>query len=256
MKPKLLYKHTENALYNACIFSPILARWDNGAFCSELLQVLEEFGYNITIYDSMSILLGVNDFQEALDLWHQTLIEENNGSFDLVIGQAFGGTLVQALLKNLFCSCPKTLLISAPSFVNKILQEKFQMIQRFFSKNCGQEGQVLLEKLTLPLGASICEETARLASSKLTRIEIQRAIKGFSLLQKADVREDVAGYEGAVLSMVGASSQLVCYETIFINQTRKNQIAVSLSGCGMRPIKENPTCALPIIRLFLEGLKI
>lgn len=111
-----------------------MPRWDHGSFFHQVAEPLLTSGHRITVYDTLSLLRDGDDLTALVDRWGRHLAPHADGAYgpspapDLLVGNALGGAVVQALLTHEWSHHAKVLLISGPSVADDELDTKLERI--------------------------------------------------------------------------------------------------------------------------------
>lgn len=233
----------------AVVFSPVLAEWDEGAFCMPLLDLLVARGYQVHVYDSLSLAQESSTLHATSENW-DAYLRANYPQIDLAVGQAYGGALVNSLLSGFLKTCPRVLGLSAPTRCSAELQSNLASILTCLDMQGETAALDLLEYYVKP------ERNDKYQPLPPTKVEEsgigQRLRIGFSQLMKADARSHVNNYAGHMLQIYGAASRLVNTDSVVVSSDNRRQISSGISGCGMRPVIEAPEIALRLISEFLN----
>lgn len=233
----------------AVVFSPVLAEWDEAAFCMPLLDLLVARGYQVHVYDSLSLAQEGSTLHATSEHW-DAYLRTNHPQIDLAVGQAYGGALVNSLLSGFLKTCPRVLGLSAPTRCSAELQSNLASILMSLDTQGETAALHLLEHYVKP------ERNDEYQPWPLTKLEEsgvgQRLRIGFSQLIKADARSQVNNYTGHMLQIYGAASRLVNIDSIIMSGDSRRQVAIGISSCGMRPVTEAPETALRLIADFLS----
>ncbi|MGE9616350.1 MAG: hypothetical protein ACQPRJ_02100 [Solitalea-like symbiont of Acarus siro] len=218
-------------------------------FCKEIIDLLSTLNYKVTVYNSLEFIDKTKTFSELVRIWDNHIYKNNNIPY-LAIGQAFGGSLLIGLLAKAYKNIKKTVLISAPIKVNKRLYEALNDIINAHNNEGLQEGVNMLEKLVLPINKCFNNQIGKhIPDSK----EIYKTILAYRMLQTVDLSNIITDYDRPILNIYGASSQqLVNIDNIILSDKYNKQLAVGISGCGMRPLKENTDLSLKLIKNFIN----
>jgi hypothetical protein len=233
----------------AIVFSPVLAKWDEGAFCMPLLHLLLARGYQVHVYDSLSLAQENSTLQTSFKNW-DIYLRAQYPQIDLAIGQAYGGALVQSLLSGTLATCPRVLGLSAPTRASAQLQRNLKSILTALDTQGEMAALHLLDYYVKPEHS---DDYQPLPSISLEESGIgQRLRTGFLQLMKTDACTQVNNYAGRILHIYGMASRLVNTDSIVLSSHHRRQISSGISGCGMRPVTEAPDIALELIANFLN----
>lgn len=230
----------------AIVMSPMMATWDAGSFCAPLTSLLVERGYRVTVYDTMSVARHCEDLPQAADRWGTILSDSHPAGIELVVGQAYGGALVQYMLRTALSSCPRFLGISAPTYCDETLRLALGSILHQF----GESAEDALQMLEWHVLAND-DETVPPRAERAPLEAAPRLTAGLSHLLSADARDKVASYAGNAMWLYGQRSRLVRAPNIVPALRNENQRAIGLA-CGMRPLHETRAESMDLIDMFLR----
>lgn len=219
----------------AVLLSPVLPAWDAGAYFDPLIGYLAERGYDVTVFDTLSLLTSSDmPFDELTDRWRDCL--QRFGDIDLLGGAALGGSVVQGLLgEEGIADIPDILLISSPTKADARLDGHLLDMARL----AREESATATLKLLAHLIAADTEALRTMDDEAYLSLEGPaarlRLACGFSVLAGLDVAGEVAGFTGRLLHLYGMNSRLVRKDNIVVGD-RPNHQAVGFAGCGMRPL--------------------
>lgn len=229
---------------HAAVFSPVLPQWDEGRFCTQIIGWLRAAGYQVTVLDTLCLLdpwvIGVRDLAAR---WAVEL--DQFGPIDLLVGNALGGAVAQALLE-IVSPLDGALLISSPTTVDGVLEQRLGAIAALAEQGDVPAAIALLRRRvssegTVDVSSRRGESTGAAAGYRLAR--------GMRLLMGLDLVEDVLRFSGPLMHVVGAKSQLVT--RAHVAGAAHHQI-VTVEGAGMRPHVMYPALVGDIVRLFLR----
>jgi len=234
----------------AVIMAPIMPSWDHGAFCRPLTDLLLARGYSVFIYDTMGIASECSDLADAAARWAE-ILSIRHPRIDLVVGQAYGGALIQYMLADALSDCPKVLGISAPTYCDDALRAGLGDVLQELSHS-GPEAalQAMAWRVMAESNSAVPERPQSAPAETEMRFE-----RGLSHLCTADARRQVEGFRGQVLSLYGEESRLVRGCNIILAAHSTRQRAVGLPACGMRPLTDAEEASLALIADFLDESK-
>jgi pimeloyl-ACP methyl ester carboxylesterase len=232
-------------LRHALIFSPVLPQWDQGAFFTPVTDVLRLAGFQVTVVDTLSLWdVSTTTVRELAERWRNEI--RRFGEVDLLVGNALGGAVAQALAGALSPSCG-VLLVSSPTLADSVLGDRLSAIAVLAEQGRLGEALALLGRRVLPEGESgpvdNLEPTVGPAAGR-------RLARGMRLLLELDLVDDVRRYAGPLVHIVGARSQLVTDK--HVAGAAHHQI-VSVSGAGMRPHSDSPEIVAAIVGQFVTA---
>ncbi|MEJ8675257.1 hypothetical protein [Chromobacterium amazonense] len=231
----------------AIVMAPMMAVWDNGAFCAPLTEQLVARGYRVTVYDTMSLARDCDDLPQAAARW-AAVLAERHFSVELAVGQAYGGALVQYLLGGALSACPRFLGISAPTYCDGPLRAGLGDILRLLRDSSPEAALQMLEWRVLADHSDTMPARPEQAPDEAAA----RLAPGLSHLLDADARAEVAAYGGRALWLYGEGSRLVRGSNIVPAPRRAHQRAVGLPDCGMRPLSDAQAESIALIEAFLD----
>lgn len=231
----------------AVLLSPMMAQWDNGAFCQPLLDWLANSGYSVAVYDTVGLCKGSKNLQEATAVWGQFLLE-NEPKIDLLIGQAYGGAIAQHLLANELAYVRNFIGVSAPTYCDSILGDKLNGVLIELTQVSAEAGLKKLLWCIRPDTDKTVPEIEGLAPAET----VERLATGLQQLQNADARNIIADYQGRALWIYGSQSRLVSSVNIVPAPGRSDHQIIKLPHCGMHPFRDVPQLALDAVETFLR----
>ncbi|MBP1139995.1 hypothetical protein ACTACN_18525 [Pseudomonas syringae] len=233
------------------ILSPVMPVWDEGGFAQPLIEHFTAAGFQVTVFDSLSLpVVPDEDFGAFTERWACAL--EQWGVPDVLVGVALGGALVQALAGTSFLqSTPALLLLSSPAKADGLLDSRLGHMADLAEQGHVEQARHLLDNLVLPDG-QVHEraDPAGHESDATLSMQGQRLTVGFRLLAGVDLSECLLDYQGRVLSVFGEKSQLVGVRNVLRTRGRK-QRSLCVEGGGMRPLADDLKQVLDSIDAFL-----
>lgn len=234
----------------AVVMAPMMAEWDDGAFCAPLTLLLLARGYRVSIYDTMSVADECSSLPQAAARWAE-ILTARHPHIDLAVGQAYGGALIQYLLADALVACPRVLGISAPTYCDDVLRANLcEVLDELLC--AGPEAALqMLECKVLPY--SRLDRPMRPQSAP--PMTVSRLYSGLTHLGYADARAQVTDYPGNVLWLYGEESRLIRGDNIIPAPYNALQRSVGLPHCGMRPLNDAKDTSLALIENFLDETK-
>lgn len=232
------------------ILSPVMPVWDEGGFAQPLIEHFTAAGFQVTVFDSLSLpVMQGEDFGAFTERWACAL--EPWGVPDVLVGVALGGALAQALAGTSFLQSTPALLLSSPAKADGLLDSRLGHMADLAEQGHVEQARHLLDNLVLPDGQS--HERVGLAgdeSDATLSMQGQRLTVGFRLLAGVDVSECLLDYQGRVLSVFGEKSQLVSARHV-LRTSGLQQRSLCIDGGGMRPLADDLQQVLDSIDTFL-----
>ncbi|RMV67687.1 hypothetical protein ALP05_03475 [Pseudomonas caricapapayae] len=233
------------------ILSPVMPVWDAGGFAQPLIEHFTEAGYQVTVFDSLSLpVVSGENFDGFTQRWICAL--EPWGVPDVLVGVALGGALAQALAGTSWLrSTPALLLLSSPAKADRLLDSRLGRMADLAEEGHVEHARYLLDNLVLPEGQVqealelLCTESDAMLSTQGQRLTL-----GFRLLGGLDISECLLDYPGRVLSVFGEKSQLVGANHVPRTKGRK-QRSLCVPDGGMRPLADDLGRVLESIDTFL-----
>lgn len=241
---------------HALCFAPVLQRWDGGECLSAVTRPLLARGYRVTVVDTLCLLAeGLTDVRQLADRWHRQL--PRIGELDLLVGNALGGAVAQALLGTVR---PRhgVLLVSAPTRTDAALDRKLGAVAALAEQGAVDEAAALLHRLVQPQGEPPAAPGATAPPAGPSEAGAgdegdaeagRRVGRGLRLLMGTDVVAEARAYEGPLVHVVGSRSQLVT--TAHVAGAAHHRTAV-VDGAGMRPHRTHPAAFATIMDEFLD----
>lgn len=231
----------------AFVLSPVLATWDRGAFFTPITNTLVEAGYEVTIFDTLS-LLAENDDLASLSLrWNKIL--DGYDRIDLLAGNALGGAVVTTMLTAPLARQARVLLVSSPTVADARLSQRLEAIASMAAEGRLPDALRLLEFRVAP---STEDGTAPVGSAESPTLDsadsrCHRLAAGLRLLADIDLSRAVLEFPGALLSVYGGRSQLVTDDNVVTGPAHRR---LDVPGAGMRPHLEFPELVEERVRDF------
>ncbi|KPW96911.1 Uncharacterized protein ALO50_01516 [Pseudomonas syringae pv. cerasicola] len=231
------------------ILSPVMPVWDAGGFAKPLIEHFTAAGYQVTVFDSLSLPVKPGeDFDGFTERWVSAL--EPWGVPNVLVGVALGGALVQALAgTSLLRSTPALLLLSSPAKADALLDSRLGRMADLAEQGHVEQAKRLLDDLVLPEGQKH-EHPSGSENDATLSIQGQRLTLGFRLLSGLDISECLLDYKGRVLSVFGGKSQLVGAGHVLRTNGHK-QRSLCVPDGGMRPLADDLDRVLESIDTFL-----
>ncbi|MDH6580338.1 hypothetical protein [Kitasatospora sp. MAP5-34] len=252
---------------HAAILSPAMPVWDGGAFFTPVTEMLVRAGYQVTVYDTLSLLgeelaAGIGREPGAalagLAARWATVLRES-GPLDLVGGAALGGATALSLLSRPGFRQLPALLISSPCRVDGVLDARLAEIVGPAEAGDLSAALQLLEQRVTPAGSPQPEPDDRAAGpagpSGLGGPDgspaAARIARGLGLLAGLDLGPETARLTGPQLHLYGELSQLV-NQRHAVPGRLPNISVVSVPWAGMRPQYDQPWFVERAVQAFLE----
>ncbi|WP_407555121.1 alpha/beta hydrolase [Streptomyces sp. Pv4-95] len=258
---------------HAVVLAPVMPRWDHGAFFRQVAEPLIATRHRITIYDTLSLLREGDDLAALVDRWARYLAPDGGGPSgsdrkdggchplsatapDVLVGNALGGAVVQALLSREWTHRARVLLLSGPTLADGELNAKLERIAAAVAAQGLPAALGLLDEVVRGPGlqpgpaaphsgsdrSQLHYETQQLAERRLSA--------GLRLLHDADVREPVRRFPGALLHVYGEQSLLVQRKHLATGPRPQHHLA-GIPQAGMRPHADRPDLTRDTITRFL-----
>ena len=258
---------------HAVVLAPVMPRWDHGAFFRQVAEPLLASGHRITIHDTLSLLREGDDLKALVGRWEGYLAPDHDGprgsgtevdscrppsaaAPDVLVGNALGGAVVQALLAHEWTHRTKVLLLSGPTVADGELNAKLERIAAAVSAQGLPSAVRLLDEVVRgpgrqpgPVPPPSVADRSQLPDSDET-LAAWRLSAGLRLLHDADVREPVRDFPGALLHVYGEQSLLVQRKHLATG-TRPRHHLVGIPQAGMRPHADRPALTRDTITRFL-----
>ncbi|MFG2423389.1 hypothetical protein ACGFWD_30630 [Streptomyces sp. NPDC048448] len=263
--PALAVLGDADAPRHAVVLSPVMPRWDHGSFFHQVAEPLLTSGHRITVYDTLSLLRDGDDLKALVDRWGRHLAPHADGAYgpsaavapDLLVGNALGGAVVQALLTHEWTHHAKVLLLSGPTVADDELDTKLERIAAAVQAQGLPSALRLLEEAvrgpgrqpgatTLPR----TEPDAGQPTDSEEELAGRRLSAGLRLLHAADVRDPVRDFPGALLHVYGERSLLVQREHLATGPRPRHHLT-GVPQAGMRPHADRPALTRDTITRFL-----
>lgn len=229
---------------HALVFSPCLPEWDEGQFFAPVTQVLRVAGFRVTVVDTLSLWDSSTTTVRDLASRFEDAIARF-GDVDLLVGNALGGAVAQALI-GVIAPPDGVLLVSAPTRADPILASRLAAIAELAEQGRDGAATRLLNRRVLPDGVPAPSGLAEPSADPRAGLRLAR---GMRLLLELDLTEDVLAYQGPLIHIVGARSQLVT-ETHVAGAAHHS--IVTVPGAGMRPHSENSELVAGIVKRFVS----
>lgn len=231
------------------IFAPILPQWNPSTDIEKTFHHYTQ-DYSIEHIDTLSVTMGSKSISEAL-LKFKDYFVQHCANADVLIGFAFGGTLLQHIADIIPRHC-KLVLISAPTYADNNLVKKLESVLSLLSNNQLLEAINLVELLVQPRG--------QVTHTGLTNIECilnvanakERLLHGYGLMIQTDARNTVNIGSHQSLAIIGEHSQLATLDNVLLSSKRIRVVP----NAGMRVLDSNPELIHSILDQFLLGESI
>lgn len=236
---------------NAFILAPVMPAWDQGAFFRGPVESLLATGHHVTIYDTLSLLEHGDDFGALVTRWAQHFRTQSVVP-DVLMGNALGGAVVQALLCQSFCQNARVVIVSGPTVADEELDLK---LERIASTAAG--GPTRLSAAMRLLAEVVQGPSAPNHVSPAPRIDdptegARRLSAGLRLLKGVDTSNSVLSFAGPLLHLFGEQSLLVGRQHLGIGPHRQHKFA-PIPRAGMRPHAGQAGLTKSTISAFLQG---
>jgi pimeloyl-ACP methyl ester carboxylesterase len=233
----------------ALVLSPVLATWDRGAFFAPITATLVESGYEVTVFDTLSLLDDGDDLSSLSSRWADVLAAEY-GRVDLLAGNALGGAVVTAMLSTPWANQARVLLLSSPTVADSRLSRRLDAIAHRAAAGRFSEALRLLEFRVAPSTdtgiAPLCPTGPPPPDGLDSRCH--RLAAGLRLLTGIDLSRTVLEFPGALLSIYGRRSQLVAEVNVVTGPAHRR---LAVPDAGMRPHLEFPELVGERVRDFV-----
>lgn len=236
---------------NVFILAPVMPAWDQGAFFRGPMDSLLATGHHVTVFDTLSLMEDGDDFGALVTRWAQHLQTQNIVP-DVLMGNALGGAVLQALLDRPFCQNAQVVIVSGPSVADEELDLK---LERIASTAAGGPSH-------LPAAMGLLAEVVQGPSepnhiSTASRIDdptegARRLSAGLRLLKGVDTSNSVRSFSGPLIHLFGEQSKLVGRQHLVIGSHRQHKL-VSIPRAGMRPHTDQTSLTDTTISAFLQG---
>jgi pimeloyl-ACP methyl ester carboxylesterase len=253
-----------------------MARWDDGAFFRQVAEPLLASEYRITIYDTLSLLCDGDDLKALVERWARYLAPDGGMSYgddsydmcsfgpsetaapDMLIGNALGGAVVQALLSHEWTRSARVVLLSGPTVADGGLNTKLERIAVAVGAQGLPAALHLLEEVVRGPGHEPAPYRRRGRNSwQGTQPPAQdeelarwRLAAGLRLLHDVDVREPVRAFSGPLLHLYGEQSLLVQRKHLSTGHRAQHHL-VGIPQAGMRPHADQPALTREAVARFL-----
>ncbi|MBV2357606.1 alpha/beta hydrolase, partial [Streptomyces sp. J2-1] len=252
---------------HAVVLAPVLPRWDHGTFFRRVAEPLLDTGYRITVYDTLSLLHDGDDLKTLVDRWARCLAPDGDDTYgpspvaapDLLVGNALGGAVVQAMLTHEWTHSAAVLLLSGPTVADDELNMKLERIAAAVTTRGLPSALRLLDEAVRGPGwhpgAPTAAHTGPAADDDRPDAAEQesagrRLSAGLRLLHDADAREPVRDFPGSLLHVYGEESSLVQRQHLATGPGPRHHLA-GIPGAGMRPHADRPDRSRTTIARFL-----
>ncbi|MEU9069388.1 alpha/beta hydrolase [Streptomyces sp. NPDC048306] len=260
---------------HAIVLSPVLARWDHGAFFRRIAGPFLDSGHRVTIHDTLSLLRDGDDLGSLVHRWARYLAPRKDpgpapgapgpsrhAPPDVLVGNALGGAVVQGMLGEEWTHRAKVLLLSGPTVADHRLNTTLERIAATADAEGLPAATRLLEDVVRgpdgPAGAAHRRPTAPdapapTASARPTAADepaARRLAAGLRLLHDADARHPVRGFPGPLLHVYGERSRLVGREHLATGPLPHHRL-VAVPRAGMRPHADRPDLVRHTLTRFL-----
>ncbi|SER84387.1 hypothetical protein SAMN04487983_102375 [Streptomyces sp. yr375] len=233
----------ERALGTAAVLSPVMARWDEGAFLAPVAAALTA-GHRVTVYDTLSLLRDGDDLQALAERWAGVLAA---APVDLLVGNALGGAVVQHLLAHPWTHRAHVVLLSAPTVADDALDATLERVAAAVEAHGTATALRLLHEVVRGPADPVTsyDDAPHRADDPAAG---RRLADGLRLLRRADARRTVERFPGRLLHVHGAESRLVQGHHL---ATGPAHTRVAVPRAGMRPHTDQPDHVRQAITAFL-----
>ena len=246
------YNYIDLAIHNnktAIIMAPIMEKWDKGNFCKPLTNILINSGYKVSIYDS-SCCANMYDSIDEVALFWLKILKNKHSSIDLLIGQAYGGTVAFNLINIDPQICCNAITISSPAKSDNLLRYRLNEIIDLLSSDRYAEALHFL-------GWRVHSEYSPQMPPKPQTLSLpnikDRLIPGFKHLCNSNIKHITKEFKGKIISLYGDSSRLV-HEKNIMKPTKNHSIYI-IEKSGMRPFLDSNEKCMGIINQFIIELQ-
>jgi pimeloyl-ACP methyl ester carboxylesterase len=254
----VLFGDVHRSQMSVVIFGPVAPVWQGADFCMPLVELLLHKGYCVRVVDSVFPLMANAHHTVDQTLKFYADYVDAISQPKLLAGYALGGTLAMIL----GARCPGTariLSLSGPGYMDEILHQRLNRLNEDLAENRLEPALNLLAQFVAPLGHPPGRQHSDLsADRKLLPAQISsgctRMKRGFELLMQLDARAPIEQFEGKVLAIVGAQSQLVNLANSAVRSGLQNhsRSIVEIADSGMRVLLDNPRATLAAITDWLD----
>ncbi|MCO6179435.1 hypothetical protein [Ciceribacter sp. RN22] len=237
----------------AVLLSPILPQWDGGAYFQPLIRQLAAAGFEVTVFDTLSLLVdSTMTFGDLATVWAERLAAVPR--IDLIGGAALGGSIVQSiLLCDGIAQIPDAILVSAPTVTDPALNEKLLDMARL-AREVGAAAALRKLALLVTAETKAAEIPDKDAFVALETPQVRsRLTNGFTMLAGIDLRPQVGAFGGRLLHLYGRDSRLVRSSNIAVAH-HDGHAMVGFEDCGMRPLGDFPDRAAQEIAVHFDLL--
>ncbi|KPI04351.1 hypothetical protein OK074_4668 [Actinobacteria bacterium OK074] len=236
----------------AIVLAPVMARWDGGAFFTRVTEPLLSSGHRVTVYDTLSLLRDGDDLAALTARWARVLVAD--GPVDLLVGNALGGAVVQALLAHEWTHRARVLLLSGPTVADEELNAKLERIASAVASHGLTTALGLLEAVVRRPEPKASEPKSAVADAADQEPADQepaghRLATGLRLLRDVDARRAVQDFPGRLLHLYGTESRLVRRHHLVAGPRHQ---CVGIPRSGMRPHADRPDLTGRAIARFLK----
>ena len=258
---------------HAVVLAPVMPRWDHGAFFRQVAEPLLASGHRITIHDTLSLLREGDDLKALVGRWEGYLAPDHDGprgsgtevdscrppsaaAPDVLVGNALGGAVVQALLAHEWTHRTKVLLLSGPTVADGELNAK---LERIAAAVAAQGLPSACASSTRSSAAPACNPAPPSAlcgrSQSTPGLETRRWPHGGFPPDCGCCTTPTSGnpygdFPGALLHVYGEQSLLVQRKHLATG-TRPRHHLVGIPQAGMRPHADRPALTRDTITRFL-----
>ncbi|MEU1532512.1 hypothetical protein [Streptomyces fagopyri] len=263
--PALAVLGDADAPRHAVVLAPVMPRWDHGSFFHRVAGPLLTTGHRVTVYDTLSLLCDGDDLKALADRWARHLAPHGDGAHgpssvtapDLLVGNALGGAVVQALLAHEWTRHARVLLLSGPTVADDELDTKLERIAAAVEAQGLSSALRLLDEAVRGPGPRPGATTPPRAVPDAGQpgrpddeLAGRRLSAGLRLLHEADVRGPVRDFAGDLLHVYGEESLLVQRRHLVTGAGPRHQL-VGVPRAGMRPHADRPALTRDTITRFL-----
>ncbi|QIV96477.1 hypothetical protein EDC55_11934 [Allofrancisella inopinata] len=165
------------------VLGPILARWKDHVYLMKPFDKLSNQKLKFKAIDPLIFCYGCDSLKQAKNNFLGWL-KLNKNEYDIFMGFALGGTLIQTVFDEGILDDKKVILFSSPSIADERLKSKISKILDYLDKADLTSALIAKEKIA----ANLDDYVINYKLSKMEKIEaIERMQLGFNLILQANL---------------------------------------------------------------------
>lgn len=240
---------------HALILGPVNPAWHGGDFCRPLVDLLVHRRQQVFVLDTIAFIgdgqctdAGASALAALADYIGRELPHP-----DVIGGYALGGTVALKLARHLPAT-PRILSLSGPGFIDPAIRTRLQALVDLLGQGDLAGCLAALSASVAPLGCLPRAQHLDPIPTAALESGCRRMLAGFRFLLRLDARGGWDGYDGDVLCMIGALSQLATTANLALPlKGAPGRKVVQVPDAGMRILLDNAAFTLSTINDWLRN---